>query len=197
MVWQFIDVFKRVAGRGVEDDDFADRLTHRHTVTILIIFCILVGSSQFVGSPIACWVPAHFSGSMTSYTNNICWIANSYFVPLVGEYHETKLPGPNEPGRKHINYYQWVPFILVLMAALCYAPFAVWRVLSKQNNVNSKSVMKIISSMDQSNAESREKSIRTVCKIIDRSIEINRDYHDGFLGKSRKWFNLVHVRLMW
>lgn len=182
MVWQFIDVFKRVAGRGIEDDDFADRLTHRYTVAILIIFCILVGSSQFVGSPIACWVPAHFSGSMTTYTNNICWISNTYYVPTEGF-----LPKPNEERLFRINYYQWVPFILTLMAFLCYTPFAIWRVMSKHNDIQAKSIMKIISSIDQGNSEAREKSIRTVCKIIDRSIEINRDWNDvSVFGRIRR-----------
>ena len=78
MVWQFIEVFKKIGGEHTHDDDFADRLSHRYTVVLLLIFCILVGSSQFVGNPIQCWAPAHFSGSMTAYTNNICWIANTY-----------------------------------------------------------------------------------------------------------------------
>jgi hypothetical protein len=76
------------------------------------------------------------------------------------------------------------------MAALCFAPFAIWRVVSKHNNVNTKSVMKIILSMDQSNSESREKSIRTVTKIIDRSIEINRNWKDASnFGRLRHWVN--------
>jgi hypothetical protein len=187
MVWQFIEVFKKIAGNGVEDDDWTDRLSRRHTIIILLIFCILVGSSQFVGSPISCWCPAQFSGSMTSYANSICWIANTYYVPLADD---TKLPGPNGPKEYRINYYQWVPFILVTMAFLFYVPFAIWRLLSKQHSIHTKSVMKIITSMDQTSSESREKSINTICKIIDRSIEVNRDWNDlSCLGGLRNFVN--------
>lgn len=174
MVWQFIDVFKKIAGHGVEDDDFADRLSRRQTIVLLIIFCILVGSSQFVGNPISCWVPAQFSGAMTSYTNSICWIANTYYVPT-----DSSLPRPNEKREFRINYYQWVPFILTSMALLFYVPFAIWRLMSKENGVQTKSVMKMISSMDQADPMAREKGINSVCKIIDHSIQINRDWSDG------------------
>ena len=187
MVWQFIEVFKKIAGNGVEDDDWTDRLSRRQTIIILLIFCILVGSSQFVGSPISCWCPAHFSGSMTSYANSICWIANTYYVPLADN---SKLPGPNDAKEFRINYYQWVPFILVTMAFLFYVPFAIWRLLSKHHSIHTKSVMKIITSMDQTSSESREKSINTICKIIDRSIEVNRDWKDlSCLGVLRNFIN--------
>lgn len=173
MVWQFIDVFKKVASSNrVQDDDFSDRLNHRWTVAFLLLFCILVGSSQFVGSPIACWAPAQFTGSMTTYANYICWIANTYYVPM-----DDSLPKPAE-ARMKINYYQWVPFILALMALLFYAPFAVWHVLSKPNGLDAKTVMKIVAGMDASSSESRDKTMRNAVKLIDRAIDYSRDYYE-------------------
>lgn len=183
MVWQFIDVFKKVYGSNkVQDDDFADRMSHRYTVAILILFCILVGSSQFVGSPIACWAPAHFTGSMTTYTNYICWIANTYYVPT-----DETLPTPNEQRQFKINYYQWIPFILALMAFLFYSPFAVWHLLAKPSGLDAKSVMKIISSMDASSSDSRDKTMKNAVKLIDRAIDYHRDYYDqSCLGQLRR-----------
>jgi hypothetical protein len=191
MVWQFIEVFKKIGGEQTRDDDFADRLSHRYTVILLLIFCILVGSSQFVGNPIQCWAPAHFSGSMTAYTNNICWIANTYYVPLADD---TKLPGPNEPREYRINYYQWVPFILAFMAFLFYSPWAIWHVLSQPANLDLKSVMKIVDSMDETNAESRRKSIITIVKLIDRSIDNGRNWYSyDCVGKIRRMFNRCFI----
>jgi len=44
--------------------------------------------------------------------------------------------------------------------------------------------------MDQTSSESREKSINTICKIIDRSIEVNRDWNDlSCLGGLRNFVN--------
>jgi hypothetical protein len=183
MVWQFVDALKRVIqSNKIQDDDFADRLNHRYTVGILILFTILVGSSQFVGSPIACWTPAQFTGAMVQYTNYICWIANTYYVPT-----DETLPNPNEPRKFMINYYQWVPFILSLMALLFYIPFVFWHLMAKPSGLDAKSVMKIINSMDASNADSRDKTMRNTVKLIDRAIDYHRDYYDlTFFGRLRR-----------
>jgi innexin len=176
MVWQFIEVFKKVRANTIEDDDFSDRLNHKWTVAFLLLFCILVGSSQFVGSPISCWVPAQFTGAMTTYTNNICWIASTYYVPT-----DKFLPNPSQTAIKQehrINYYQWMPFILALMALFFYAPYAIWHVLSKPNGLDSRTLMKIVNAMDASSSESRDKTMRNAVRLIDRAIDYNRDYYD-------------------
>jgi len=183
MVWQFVDVFKRVISSSkIQDDDFADRLSHRYTVSLLILFTILVGSSQFVGSPIACWTPAQFTGPMVTYTNYICWIANTYYVPT-----DEHLPNPNDAREHRINYYQWVPFILALMALMFYMPFTLWHLLAKPSGLDAKTVMKIVNSMDPSSADSRDKTMRNTVKLIDRAIDYHRDYYDyTWLGRLRR-----------
>ncbi|RNA18499.1 innexin unc-9-like isoform X6 [Brachionus plicatilis] len=185
MVWQFVEVFKQVASSNrIRDDDFADRLSHRYTVSLLIIFCVLIGSTQLVGSPIACWAPAQFTGPMTQYTNYICWIANKYYVPT-GDL----LPNPSEPRQYRVNYYQWVPFILAAMALFFYMPFGLWHLLAKPNGLDAKSVMKIIYSMDQCSAESRDKTMRNAVKLIDRAIDYHRsNYDQSLLGRLRRRF---------
>jgi hypothetical protein len=102
MVWQFVDVFKRV-NNPIHDDDFADRLSHKYSVGLLVLFTLLVGSSQFVGQPINCWTPAQFTGQMVAYANSICWISSKYFVPT-----DDHLPNPKDERTAQINYYQWV-----------------------------------------------------------------------------------------
>lgn len=183
MVWEFIDVFKNVANSNrVHDDDFSDRLNHRWTVALLLFFCILVGSKQFVGDPIGCWAPAQFTDSMTDYANSVCWIANTYYVPI-----DDSLPKPTE-SRLKINYYQWVPFILALMAFLFYFPFTVWHVLLKPNGLDAKIVLEIISGMNaSSSSESRDKMMQKVAVFIDRIINYSRDYNEtsGF-GRMRR-----------
>lgn len=53
MVLEFVYVFKNLINEGqIKDDDLTDRLNHRWTVSLLLIFCLLVGSTQYVGSPI-------------------------------------------------------------------------------------------------------------------------------------------------
>ena len=44
------------------DDFFIDRLHHRYTVGILILFCAIVTTNQYAGEPINCWfvISIHF-----------------------------------------------------------------------------------------------------------------------------------------
>ena len=73
----------RVANVKVRnDDDLIDRLNHFYTTGILIIFTVVVSARQYVGDPIRCWCPAEFPGTHVDYTNNICWISNTYYIPL-------------------------------------------------------------------------------------------------------------------
>lgn len=46
----------RVGRRTLKDDDFlCDRLHHRYTVALLVIFCAVISTSQYAGDPINCW----------------------------------------------------------------------------------------------------------------------------------------------
>ena len=44
------------AKRHVHNDDlFVDRLNHRYTVGIIVLFAVVVTASQYSGKPINCW----------------------------------------------------------------------------------------------------------------------------------------------
>lgn len=38
------------------DDVFIDRLNHKYTVTMILVFAAIVTTQQYFGSPITCWV---------------------------------------------------------------------------------------------------------------------------------------------
>ena len=63
------------------DDDFADRLNFRYTTAMLVVFSVLITSKQYVGHPIQCWTPEHFSKTHVQYVKDFCWIRNTYYLP--------------------------------------------------------------------------------------------------------------------
>lgn len=104
-------------------DDSIDRLNYYYTTLMLMFFSIVVSAKQYVGSPIQCWIPAEFKGGWEQYTEDYCFIKNTYFLPL----HETI---PNDYQRreeKEIGYYQWVPIVLALQALLFFVPNMIWK----------------------------------------------------------------------
>lgn len=85
-----------------ESDDIIDRLNNRYTVLALIMCIFIVMGKTHVGEPINCWAPgksfkeikvlvlkynlyllliAQFSGTHIAYTNSICWLKGSYYLP--------------------------------------------------------------------------------------------------------------------
>lgn len=64
------------------DDDFSDRLSRQYTTSMLLVFAFVVSTKQFVGQPISCWCPAHFTDSHRSYTDTVCWISSTFYYPI-------------------------------------------------------------------------------------------------------------------
>ena len=52
----------RVSWFGCSDDDASNRLNHRHTVLMLLIFSAILTSRLFISDLIICWTPGEFTG---------------------------------------------------------------------------------------------------------------------------------------
>lgn len=125
------------AKRSLRNDDlFVDRLNHRYTVGIIVFFAAVVTASQYSGKPINCWVPGHFTGNYGSYADDICWVSSTYNIPI-----DDDLPN-DEHARKEkmLKYYQWTPFILLLMAMLFYLPRMIWRSLNDKSGLDLQNI---------------------------------------------------------
>ena len=155
--------FKDVKFRN--DDDFFDRLTRRHTCCLLLIMALVITTHQYVGDPIHCWAPAHFTDAHKAYTNTICWVKNTYYVPW-----EDEIPKPYETHKRQmLSYYQWVPLILLCQAMLCYLPSIIWRAFSRRSGINIAAIMdSAIAGQRTSYADIREKTVRYMVNQVDR-----------------------------
>ncbi len=119
-------------GRRIQkDDDFIDRMNHRYTTFIFVIFAIVVTTRQYVGDPINCWAPAHFTKNYIDYTNKICWVTNTYYIPI----EVMAIPESREPVRR-INYYQWVPIILFIQSLFFQLPHIIWKTYNGRTGVD-------------------------------------------------------------
>ena len=117
-----------------KDDDIFDRLSRRYSVA-LILSCLAL--LTVYNNNIKCWSPLEFAGSWTKYANNFCWVNNTYYVPM-----EDNFPS-NETHKQsqRITYFQWVPFILLLQAALFYVPSIIWHGLNQRGGIDSDDIL--------------------------------------------------------
>ncbi|XP_023231288.1 innexin shaking-B-like [Centruroides sculpturatus] len=115
----------------VHIDNNVFRLHYLFTVLILLAFCIVVTTKQYVGDPINCMK----SNAIPEEVINLyCWIHTTYsiskaFHKKVGE--EVPYPGVDSTEDKsefrYHKYYQWVCFMLFLQALFFYFPRWLWR----------------------------------------------------------------------
>ena len=160
--------------RTRNDDDFIDRLSHRYTTAILVMFAIVVSTRQYVGEPIHCWVDAHFTGNHQKYANYICWVQNTYYVPF-----EADIPKAGEDV-KRIPYYQWVPLILLVQALVFYLPCLLWRSLNSKSGIDVNNIVEAAVTFQNSDfSEAREKSMRYMTRQFDRYVGSRRQRQKG------------------
>ncbi len=82
----------------------------------------------FSSEPISCWAPSQFSGPQIAYTNSICWLKGTYYL----ETDRRVIPHRTQNSEFHIAYYQFVPYMLLIMAMLFYLPHMLWFVVYKK-----------------------------------------------------------------
>ena len=146
-----------------------------------------------------------YLGSHVEYANYICWISNTYYVPF-----ESNLPARHDERPKHIGliknkdysfvqylsmmffflfhlaYYQWIPFILLLMSVLFYIPSVLWHALATKTGFDIANLVKTLHSMEQLNPDIRDRTLRYIAKHIDRALEIQREMGTGFFSQFKR-----------
>uniref|UniRef100_A0A1I7TK60 Innexin n=1 Tax=Caenorhabditis tropicalis TaxID=1561998 RepID=A0A1I7TK60_9PELO len=89
-------------------------------------------AKQYVGESIQCWMPKQFKDGWEDYAETYCLIENTYYVNM----NESNLPTEPIRENKELRYYQWVPFILFVLAFVLYIPRIVWVSLQSVIGIN-------------------------------------------------------------
>uniref|UniRef100_A0A914HI00 Innexin n=1 Tax=Globodera rostochiensis TaxID=31243 RepID=A0A914HI00_GLORO len=176
------------------DDDIVDRLNYYYTPMLFIVFALTLSAKQYVGQPIQCWIPAQFTGAWEQYSENYCFVQNTYFLPL-NHYIPQDIEQREE---KEIGYYQWVPFVLGLQGILFYLPSLVWRIFNWQSGVAVKGIIQMCEDVGNMQVDKRRSSVEVVATHIRDSLKMQQTLSKGFLlsclfrrGTYLNWLYLV------
>ncbi|KAK0425045.1 hypothetical protein QR680_009002 [Steinernema hermaphroditum] len=175
------------------DDDVVDRLNYYYTPMLLVIFALTLSAKQYVGQPIQCWIPAQFTGAWEQYSENYCFVQNTYFLPLT---HYIPRDVQQREDRE-IGYYQWVPFILGLQGILFFLPSLIWRLLNWQSGIAVKGIVQMCQDVGNMQYEKRSSSVAVVASHLIESLKIQRTLvKSGVLAaflRQGKYLNLLYL----
>ncbi|KRY34731.1 Innexin unc-9 [Trichinella spiralis] len=177
----FVDSFLR-ALTPHNDDDLVDRVNYYYTPIIIAFFSLTLSAKQYVGQPIQCWVPAQFTGAWEQYTENYCFVQNTYFLQLTNQIPVDYV----ERDSREIGYYQWVPFILALQAFLFYLPCLIWRLTNWYSGISVLGITNMAVDAGNMDHETRKKNVKTVAQHIRQSLNLQRE-----LSTSGKLFGFL------
>lgn len=178
---------------STKSDDWVDRLSHFTTVLICIIFVVITTTAQYVGEPIVCWCPAIFTDIYIRYTNNICWVSNTYYL----SFSETISRDRDERWNHVVTYYQWVPLILAFMAFLFKVPNLIWQSMNDVSGIDLQTLIEMcvaIQPVDMTksmgvipmNIQHRNTLISSIALFVDRWFEVRRDYKENVFVRARR-----------
>ncbi|XP_050418690.1 innexin unc-9 [Patella vulgata] len=172
------DLAKGVSSSSVSDY-VSDRLNHVLAVSVFCIFAIIVGLEQYVGDPIHCWCPAEFTDSHCNYTEAYCWVQDTYYIPQ-----DEVVPWEKaERYEEEIKYYQWVPIILLFLAACFKIPNLIWCMLNSVTGVNIEKAINAAEDSIIAVSQERKDKIGFIASYLDRWLLLSKKTKYGTVYK--------------
>jgi len=177
-------------------DNFVFRLHYQFTFGILAVACTLVTSYSYIdssGSAIQCMTDkGQVPGKIL---NNYCWISSTFTLPkhFEGAHGDDFIHhgvGPDVEGDEKIYhaYYQWVPLMLSLQAAMFYLPHWIWKQLEGGR------FDLIIAGLNGANCDNKDVKIDALAKYMKERL---RDQYDHKMWAAKFYFceflNFVNI----
>ncbi|EYC33438.1 hypothetical protein Y032_0002g800 [Ancylostoma ceylanicum] len=157
------------------DDSGIDRLNYYYSTMVIMVLSVTITAKQYVGSPLQCWVPAQFTKAWEQYAENYCFVYNTYWVRPdedVPESVDTRIA-------QQLIYYQWVPFIMALEAALFYLPVIFWSQVSNKSGLNIENLVRLAVAAEIAEDAGKEKKVNVICTHLEDSVELQHSRCEG------------------
>ncbi|VDM77942.1 unnamed protein product [Strongylus vulgaris] len=137
------------------DDSGIDRLNYYYSTMVIMVLS--------------------FTKAWEQYAENYCFVYNTYWVRPdedVPDSVDTRIA-------QQLIYYQWVPFIMALEAALFYLPVVFWSQVSNKSGLNIENLVRIALAAEIAEDTDKEKKLNVICSQLEASIELQHSRSEG------------------
>ncbi|CAI4230066.1 unnamed protein product [Auanema sp. JU1783] len=175
------------------EEDFIDRINFQYTPFLFLLSGALITTYTYMQKPITCWTPMEFAGGWIEYATSYCLIENTYYVPM----DDPNMPDHYSREETKLQYYQWVNFVLVLLALGFFLPHVLWRSLNWWSGLQVRAIVKACSEIKDD--DKRAASIKAITNHIKNTLYQNR--HIAVLSRFEKnytsnfWVTLVYFAM--
>ncbi|KAH7704213.1 innexin family protein [Aphelenchoides avenae] len=153
---QVSDFLSKRLQKPVEFDDRVDQLNYIVTPSLLLVFAGIL--------------PNTFSPELRKFAMEYCFVENVYFVGLKEEI-------PDVVGRqsREFKYYQWVPYLLLLQAAMFSMPIWVWKNHYRQSETSPGTVMKDARKLKHLREDQRRRCVQQLAVEIADCLDLDEE----------------------
>lgn len=172
---------------NVETENHIFKLHYKLTFAILLAFCVISTSRQFIGPAIIC----DTDHANQNFINTFCWTSSTFTIPnKFGD--GIPHPGvtsfnPQTDQVKHHKYYQWTSLFLLGQAILFYIPHYLWKIWEGNRLKALTSNLKTIS-LD---GDIFETHCQRLCEYFVKNMHHNNSYYFKFVFC--EMLNLINV----
>ena len=111
--------------------------------------------------------------------DEVCWVTNTYYVPS-GEVLQKK----DVTEYSRINYYQWVPLLLLVQALMFYLPHLIWQGMLLRSGLDLSSIVSTGAQVHAAeNKEEREKKLKFMAYQLENYLTHYQQIENGCLAK--------------
>ncbi|KAE9549809.1 hypothetical protein FO519_006974 [Halicephalobus sp. NKZ332] len=128
---RFTEIFRKLSKKD-HGDDAVDRLNYATTAKFLSVFAMILVTKQAIGQPLQCFIPAEYTKTWEKYIESYCFVENTYFVNASSK---TFPDDPSVRQNYELKYYQWMPYIFLFEAIICYIPKMIFKILYSWSDV--------------------------------------------------------------
>jgi len=147
--------------------DLCDRLNYTVTTGLFILTLFIISWNQFIEKPMVCYPliqpRSETPQQLIVYMHHFCWINGTYAIQESEILNEKVFLKQTK-----INYYQWIPYLIILFLLLFTFPFMLWDWICNHQGRAIIRLFSLIYNYDSANGSEDE---------VEKAKEILLEYH--------------------